>query len=67
MLVAREFELAYRQPPEITELVEAVTSNRDRASEHLRRAWSLAFSREADPNAACVEATKAIEAAARDH
>ena len=61
-----EFELGYRQPPEITELVEAVTSNRDRASEHLRRAWLLAFSREADPNAACVEATKAIEAAARD-
>ena len=60
-----EFEIGYRQPPEITALVEAVTSNIDRASEHLRRAWSLAFSREADPNAACVEATKAIEAAAR--
>lgn len=59
-----EYELGYRQPPEITELVEDVTSNRDRASEHLRRAWSLAFSRDSDPNAACVEATKAIEAAA---
>ena len=61
-----EYELGYRQPPQITELIEAVTSNRTRAAEHLRRAWSLAFSREPDLNSACVEATKAIEAAARD-
>ena len=60
-----EYKIDYRQPPEITELVEEVTSNRSRAAEHLRRAWLLAFSREADPNAACVEATKAIEATAR--
>lgn len=60
------YELGYRQPPQITSLIEAVTSNRTRAAEHLRRAWSLAFSREPDLNAACVEATKAIEAAARD-
>ena len=62
----QEYKIDYRQPPEITELVEEVTSDRSRAAEHLRRSWTLAFSREADPNAACVEATKAIEAAARD-
>lgn len=61
----REYELGYRQPPEVTALVESVTSDRSRASEHLRRAWSQAFSREPDSTAACVEATKAIEAAAR--
>ena len=60
-----EYEIGYRQPPEITELVEQVTSDRSRAAEHLRRAWSLGFSREADPNAACIESIKAIEAAAR--
>lgn len=60
-----EYEIGYRQPPEITELVENVTSDRSRASEHLRRAWSLGFSREAEPNAACIEAVKAIEAAAK--
>ena len=59
-------EIGYRQPPEMTEILEEVTSDRSRAAEHLRHAWSLAFSREADPTAACVEATKAIEAAARD-
>ena len=61
-----EYELGYRQPPQLTELIEDVTSNKTRAAEHLRRAWSLAFAREPDLNAACVEATKAIEAAARD-
>ena len=61
-----EYELGYRQPPQITALIEDVTSNQTRAAEHLRRAWSLAFAREPDLNAACIEATKAIEAAARD-
>lgn len=61
-----EYELGYRQPPEISSLVEEVTSNRSRASEHLRRAWSLGFSRDADPNNACIEAAKAVEAAAKD-
>ena len=60
-----EYEIGYRQPPEITELVQEVTSDRSRGAEHLRRAWLLAFSREADHNAACVEAAKAIEATAR--
>ena len=60
-----EHELCDRQPPTITELVEQATSDGSRAAEHLRRAWSLGFSREADLNAACVEAIKAIEAAAK--
>ncbi len=60
-----EWELVYRQPPEVTKIVEQVTSERGRASEHLRSAWSLTFSRNSDPNAACIEAVKAVEAAAR--
>ena len=58
-------QLGYRQPPEISELVEYATSDRSRAYEHLRRAWLSAFSREPDLNAACIEAVKAIESAAR--
>lgn len=61
-----EYELGFRQPPELSSVIEDVTSNRSRASEHLRRAWSLGFSRDADPNNACIEATKAVEAAAKD-
>ena len=57
-------ELARRQPPELTEIVAKVTSDRSRASEHLRRAWSHAFARQPDPSAACIEAAKAVEAAA---
>ena len=58
-------ELAWRQPPELTEIVANVTSDRSRASDHLRRAWSHAFARQPDPSAACIEAAKAVEAAAR--
>ena len=58
-------ELAWRQPPELTEIVASVTSDRSRASDHLRRAWSHAFARQPDPSAACIEAAKAVEAAAR--
>ena len=57
-------ELALRQPPELTEIVAKVTSDRSRASDHLRRAWSHAFARQPDPSAACIEAAKAVEAAA---
>ena len=60
-----EYRLGYRQPQEIRELAEDAISDRSRASEHLRRAWLSAFSREADLNAACIEAVKAIESAAR--
>ena len=59
------FELAWRQPPEMTELVEQATSERSRAAEHLRRAWSHAFAREPKPTEACLDAVKAVEAAAR--
>ena len=58
-------ELVWRQPPELTEIVAKVTSDRSRASDHLRRAWSHAFARRPDPSAACIEAAKAVEAAAR--
>lgn len=60
-----EYEICYRQPPEVTELVEKTASGSSRAAEHLRRAWSLGFSRNADPTAACIEAIKAIEASAK--
>ena len=59
------FELTWRQPPEITELVEQATSERSRAADHLRRAWSHAFAREPKPTEACLDAVKAVEAAAR--
>ena len=59
------FELTWRQPPEITELVEQATSERSRAAEHLRRAWSHAFARQPKPTDACLDAVKAVEAAAR--
>ena len=59
------YELAWRQPPEITELVEQATSERSRAAEHLRRAWSHAFARQPKPTDACLDAVKAVEAAAR--
>ena len=59
-------ELQYRQPPELTALLDEVVTSRSRASEHLRSARSLAFGRDANPTAACIEATKAVEAAARD-
>ena len=60
-----EYQLGYRQPPEVTEIVREATSNRSRASEHLQRAWSFGFSREAKPNSACHEAINAVEAAAK--
>ncbi len=60
-----DYELQFRQPAELTELVEVSTSDADSASHHLRQAWSLAFGREPEPTAACDEAVRAIEAAAK--
>lgn len=60
-----QLELQYRQPEALTALVTEATSATDRASEHLRRAWSKAFARSPDPNGACVEAVAAIEVAAK--
>ena len=61
-----EHRIVNRQSSELLEIVQEVTSDMSRASEHLRRAWTLGFSREADLNNACIEATKAVEAAAKD-
>ena len=60
------YELIHRQPEELSELVMQAASYARRASEHLRSAWSQAFGRDNDTNAACIEAVKAIEAAGRD-
>lgn len=57
-------ELQHRQPEAVTALIAQVTSNSDRASEHLRQAWSKAFGMKPDPNGACIEAAAAIEIAA---
>lgn len=59
------YELQDRQPPELTQVVQAATSGPGSASHHLRQAWSNAFGREPDATAACDEAVRAIEAAAK--
>jgi hypothetical protein len=55
------FELQKRQGDELTDTMAEAMSVSDRASEHVRVAWSKAFGREADTDGACIEATKAIE------
>ena len=60
-----DYELQFRQPVELTQMVEAATSDANSASHHLRQAWSQAFGREPEPTAACDEAVRAIEAAAK--
>ena len=59
------FELQYRQPEEMAEFLDADADQPDRATEHLRRAWSKCFRRDPEPNDACSEAVKAIEVAAK--
>ncbi len=59
------YELQDRQPEELTKLVTEATAARDRAAEHLRRAWSKAFARRPDPTGACMDAVAAIEVAAK--
>lgn len=58
-------ELQNRQPEELTSLIAAAFAVRDRAGEHLHRAWSKAFARRRDPTGACLEAVAAIEVAAK--
>lgn len=58
-------ELQRRQPAELAETMSRVMAAGDRASEHLGIAWSKAFGRDGDPDAACDHATKAVEVAAR--
>lgn len=60
-----DYELQFRQPPELTETVRAAADGSSSAAHHLRLAWSSAFARESEPTAACDEAVRAIEAAAK--
>ena len=59
------FELQFRQTEQITELLHSEVDQPDRATDHLHRAWSKCFRRDADPNDAYGEAVKAIEVAAK--
>ena len=59
------FELQFRQSEEMIELLHVEADRADRATEHLHRAWSKCFRRDADPNDAYGEAVKAIEVAAK--
>lgn len=59
------YELQRRQPKEMSSLVEKALEKQGRAADHLSRAWSKCFGRETDPNEACIEATKALEVAAK--
>lgn len=49
----------------MTAIIDQVASGTDRASEHLRRAWSKLYGRKPDLNTACLEAVAAIEVAAK--
>lgn len=60
-----EYEIGYRQSEEMTELVEEETNQPGQAAKHLRNAWSKCFGRSPDPRGACIEATSAIEVAAK--
>lgn len=60
-----KYEIQYRQPPELTQVVEVATSGRGRSALHLREAWSNAFKRDANLNAAGAAAVKAVEVAAK--
>ena len=59
------YELQRRQPKEMSSLVEKELEKQGRAADHLLRAWSKCFGREPEPNEACIEATKAVEVAAK--
>lgn len=49
-----------RVPDELVTMANSVTGS---AGDHLRTAWSLAFTRNPDPNNACHESIRAVEAA----
>ena len=59
------FQLQFRQPEELTRLIQTETDQPGRASAHLRRAWSKCYSLTPDTNDACSEAVKAIEVVAK--
>ncbi len=58
-------EIQYRQPLEMTRLVEEATSGRDRSALHIQEAWSNAFKLDANLNAAGAAAVKAVEVATK--
>lgn len=60
-----QHEVQYRQPEEMSELVDSEATRPGRAAEHLRTAWSKCFGLDPDLNEACFEAVKAIEVAAK--
>ena len=60
-----EYEIQYRQPAEMSELVDTEATQPGRAAEHLRTAWSKCFGLNPDPKGACREAVEAIEVAAK--
>jgi hypothetical protein len=62
---ADRYELQRRLPNEVAAAADAVMSDHDRASEHLREAWSKAFARNADPGSAYDHAVKAVEVAGK--
>ena len=59
------FQIEYRQPRELSELVEMEARHSDRASEHLRVAWSKCFGLNPDTKGACREAVSAVEVPAK--
>ncbi len=48
------WELQNRQPVEVSRILKDATGGADRASVHLRRAWSKLYGRKPDHNGACV-------------
>ena len=58
-------ELQFRQPPEMSELIETEARQSGHAATHLRNAWSKCFGLNPDPKGACREAVEAIEVAAK--
>lgn len=59
------FEVQRRVTDEFNTFISSSTTFNDRASEHLRRALSLIYGKNPDPNSACMEAVRAIEVVAR--
>lgn len=62
-----DFQLQFRQSEEMTKLVQTEIDEEERASDHLRRAWSKCFrvNPAPDPNGTCSDAASAVEAAAK--
>ena len=60
-----KYELQFRLSPELTMLADIELNQDDRASFHLREAWSNCYGRNPDFNEACSEAVNAVEVAAK--